>query len=376
MTVIKNYKTLSFCYRCQKPVDAEVVYKSDNKVYLKQFCNCIDNEFIVENDYVFWDNLLNALKNNTEYGKYEENDNTGIDVTSRCNLCCKHCYYQPDNSIPDKPIEEIIKLVKLVKTNDVILVGAEPTMRKDIFELVNKVAELKEVTIQTNGQKLADLEFVKGLKKTKLKQLDISINNDKYHSNIEIYNRAIKGLWNAVKNNICIGNLSFLIVTQEDAQKAVDFILKFEKKFYFLKNFFGLRNDLKSTKYLIYTPIRAGRYVKEDPLLFVSDLYKMFSIALANRNIEIDKDIFDGVNTPYEIALKLPIDGSIQLHGYTNASQGFDLKVVSEYSKIRPYFIVGEGYIDFIAHAIAIEKLSPDYLKKVVNENNNSHDYK
>jgi len=365
-SVINYYSTKSFCYKCQKHVDGIISYKTDKKVYLNLKCSCPNLEFIVENDYRFWDGLLTALKNNKNYLESDDNDNTAIDVTSRCNLQCKHCYYEPDNSVKDKPIEEILKLIKFVKTRDVVLVGAESTLRKDIFELIDRIAEFKEVSIHTNAQKLADINFVKELKKTRLKLLNISIHNDEYHSNKEVFNKAVKGLWNSVKLDIKIGGLAFVVVTQKDVQKTVDFIIDFEKKFNFYKKYLNLKNDLKTTKYLIYAPMRAGRYVKEEPEIFVSDLYKMFDIALANRNIDIDKEIFDGINTPYEVALKQSsLEGSIQFHAYSNAAQGFDLNIVSVYSKIRPNFITKEGFNDFIAHSIAVGKLAPDYLKSI-----------
>ena len=367
MTIINSYKTLSFCYKCQRPVDAEISYRSDNKVYLKHFCNCVNNEFVVENDYAFWDGLLTALTKNKEYHAIQDtNNNTVIDITSRCNLHCKHCYYVPNNSIPDKPIEEIIKFVKMVKTDDIVLVGAEPTMRKDLFELINKASEFKNIAIQTNAQKLANMNYVKELKKSKLMQVDISINSDSYHENIEIYNNAITGLWNVIKNDIKIGNLSFIITSQKDAQKAVDFIISFEKKFNLYKKIFNFKNSISQLRYTMYSPIKAGRFIKEDPDIFISDLFNMFQSALDNRGIKIKKeDIFNGINTPYDVILNTPFSGSIHLYAYTTAARGFDLNITTEYYKGRPDYLVGNGYINFIAHAIALEKYSPNFLNSL-----------
>lgn len=82
-------------------------------------------------------------------------------VTSRCNLKCKQCFYWEDMDInkglKDIKLEEVRALARsktLQKLLWLQLGGGEPFLRKDIGQIVEAFAELRElrhITIPTNG---------------------------------------------------------------------------------------------------------------------------------------------------------------------------------------------------------------------------------
>ncbi len=98
-----------------------------------------------------------------------------LQVTKKCNSKCKICYMANENyeEITIKDLKWILK--KIGKKKVILFEGGEPTTRKDIFqmiELVKKSGNIPE--IYTNGLKLANLKYVKKLKKSGLSRVHFS----------------------------------------------------------------------------------------------------------------------------------------------------------------------------------------------------------
>src|SRR4051794_27772040 len=90
-----------------------------------------------------------------------------ISVTDRCNLRCVYC--MPEEGldwIPSKQIlrfEEIARIVRVMAQSGlkrVRLTGGEPTVRRDLVELVRQIAlvpGIDDIAMTTNGLKLRAL---------------------------------------------------------------------------------------------------------------------------------------------------------------------------------------------------------------------------
>ena len=179
---IKNTKSL--CPECGKPLDAEV-YDEDGKILIKKTCD-EHGEFIntywsddedyfrvneyepsitsVENPCV--DDVATCPSNCGLCSKHETSTVLGlIDVTNRCNLRCPVCFanaaatgylYEPSQD----EIRQMLKNLRNLKphpTPAIQYAGGEPTIRKDIVELIEMAKEegFTHVQIATNGIKLA-----------------------------------------------------------------------------------------------------------------------------------------------------------------------------------------------------------------------------
>ncbi|MBN2719108.1 MAG: radical SAM protein [Deltaproteobacteria bacterium] len=92
-----------------------------------------------------------------------------INIGYSCNIKCKFCYYQ--QTVTDKQIDkdlsvEIIKrqlkYIHSTGLDTVDFTGGEPTVRKELFELVRyaKSIGFKSVALITNGLKLDNSEYV------------------------------------------------------------------------------------------------------------------------------------------------------------------------------------------------------------------------
>ena len=182
---IKNTKSL--CPECGKPLDAEV-FDEDGKVFIKKTCD-EHGEFV--NTYWSDDQLYNRVEkyiptvtgvenpcvedtsscpsNCGLCSKHETSTVLGlIDVTNRCNLRCPVCFanaaaagylYEPSK----EEIRQMLKNLRSLKPHPcpaIQYAGGEPTVRKDIVELIEMAKDegFTHVQIATNGIRIAHRE--------------------------------------------------------------------------------------------------------------------------------------------------------------------------------------------------------------------------
>lgn len=101
-----------------------------------------------------------------------------IDVTSNCNLQCKHCYLNERNGEEALTTTELKLIIDKLKKAGVFLVcflGGEPFLRKDIFEIIRYTKDRGMlVNVITNGTLLNE-KMIQELKKLDLSKLSISL---------------------------------------------------------------------------------------------------------------------------------------------------------------------------------------------------------
>ena len=118
---------------------------------------------------------------NLNYYELEPEENTFIevvaDVTHRCNMMCKNCYI-PNRDVPDMDIDKLIDCVsRFPKRTMVRIIGAEPTMRKDLPEIVARIKKAgHKVCLLTNGLRLSRERYCRELKEAGLRHVYISMN--------------------------------------------------------------------------------------------------------------------------------------------------------------------------------------------------------
>ena len=184
---MKIKSTKSLCPECGKPLDAEV-FDENGKVFIKKTCD-EHGEFV--NTYWSDDKLYNSVEkyiptvtgvdnpcvddigpcpsNCGLCSKHETSTVLGlIDVTNRCNLRCPVCFanaaaagylYEPTQD----EIRQMLRNLRNLKPHPcpaIQYAGGEPTVRKDIVELVKMAKEegFTHVQIATNGIRLAKRE--------------------------------------------------------------------------------------------------------------------------------------------------------------------------------------------------------------------------
>ena len=100
-----------------------------------------------------------------------------VDLTHRCNMECANCYL-PNREIPDMDVTKFYAFLrKLPKRVIVRLIGAEPTIRNDLPDIIKNVKRCgHQVSVTTNGLRLSSRKYVQSLKESGLRMVLISMN--------------------------------------------------------------------------------------------------------------------------------------------------------------------------------------------------------
>lgn len=141
-----------------------------------------------------------------------------IDVTHRCNMNCHNCYI-PNRTIPDMDIDWLAAVLKrLPNRTRIRIVGAEPTLRKDLPEIIEWVRRTGHLPIlMTNGLKLANRDYLKRLKASGLRSVYLSFNgglDDNLYETIDglrCAKRKLRALENACAENMYL-SLGMILV--------------------------------------------------------------------------------------------------------------------------------------------------------------------
>ena len=102
--------------------------------------------------------------------------NITIDVTSKCNLRCKHCRVNEigyDMTLDE--IEEVFNKLTDFKPRGVFISGGEPLIRDDIVEIVKKSKKLAPVTILNTNSLLLTENKLKELIDSGLNYIQVSV---------------------------------------------------------------------------------------------------------------------------------------------------------------------------------------------------------
>jgi uncharacterized radical SAM superfamily Fe-S cluster-containing enzyme len=186
-------RTKSICPECFEVIDA-TIYEKDGKAYIQK--ECAQHGFYED---IYWSDAEEYVKARkySVIGEGIENPQSKvecghpfdcglcpnhkshtslaiIDVTNRCNLRCPVCFanaavagyiYEPSK----EQIARMLKTLKAVKPNPATALqfsGGEPTVRKDLVELVKmaKNVGFDHVEVNSNGVKLAEsVEYCRSL---------------------------------------------------------------------------------------------------------------------------------------------------------------------------------------------------------------------
>ncbi len=219
MMVIK--KTKSLCPECLNIIDAEV-YEEQDKIMIRKECQEHGN---FENTYWSSSKMYHEAADYGHKGDGLENPQTSyesecpqncgicseheshtilglIDVTNRCNMRCPVCFANAAASkyLYEPSYEEIRQMLRNLRSNQPVATpaiqyaGGEPTMRKDIVDLVKLAREegFSHTQIATNGIKLAkNPELAKELKEAGLNTIYLQFDGVTEEPYLKIRNRNL-----------------------------------------------------------------------------------------------------------------------------------------------------------------------------------------
>lgn len=179
--LVKN--TISMCPVCYREIPARV-FIDGNVVRMFKVCpNHGEHTAVVEVDVSFY---LHCLNNPSDIY-----DGHLVDVTTRCNLGCKYCYFVKSGI--DLPVEDIVNECT-VNRGPYILTGGEPTLRNDLPEIIGRCSSVGHTYFLTNGTGLLDKHYLQDCNEHIFKYKGFSGIGLSYHQEFNEFDSVIENM--------------------------------------------------------------------------------------------------------------------------------------------------------------------------------------
>ena len=160
-----------------------------------------------------------------------------ITITNRCNVNCLYCHHdgmvQSKDEMTADELYTICKIAKKIGVKKIRLSGGEPLIRKDIVEIVEKIASLdfKDISITTNGTYLE--KYAKDLKEAGLDRVNVSLdtlNRETYEliTKKDYLESAKKGILKAVEVGLYPVKIN-MVIMRDINQNEIKDMFKFCK---------------------------------------------------------------------------------------------------------------------------------------------------
>lgn len=215
--------TISLCKHCYRHIPA-VKFEKNGSIWLGKTCPKHGyHEELLEINSTFYASQQYQRRKPGSYW---------LDITNRCNLDCPHCYQMPDNNSKDPNIDYLLSEVMSWPDNGypVSLVGAEPTVRKDLPDLVLAIQALpiktRNVIIVTNGVYLAKWDYVKRFEGIPNLKWTFGLNHPDYNGG-QIRIKQMEGLENCIKLGLDVKTLTYTLANLEQLADVMHEVQKF-----------------------------------------------------------------------------------------------------------------------------------------------------
>ncbi|MGV7219898.1 MAG: radical SAM protein [Nitrospinales bacterium] len=141
-----------------------------------------------------------------------------VDITHKCNMECLNCYI-PNREIPDMDTDWLYDILsRLPQKTYIRLAGAEPTVRKDLPDIIRQIKNIgHHPIVLTNGLKFIDRKYIALLKKSGLRTVHFSFSGGfdrKAYIDVDgmdCLDKKVLALENACAENLFI-TLGFILV--------------------------------------------------------------------------------------------------------------------------------------------------------------------
>jgi len=216
-----------------------------------------------------------------------------ISLTYQCQCHCKHCgvgLFRKKNVKELSTIEIknlILDRLQGCDLGTAYFFGGEPTLHEDLVELIRYSTEKGLHTrFDTNGLKLADMNFVKAIKEVGYPFVYVSIDSadpevhDRFREMKGVWKSAIQAIKNCVEMNIYVGIST--VVTKQNLKRGDT------------KKIIQLGKDLGVSMIRLLSPMLVGRWYKKDEVKLSKEEIKEFWSLLEPDFVFWDSEFCDG----------------------------------------------------------------------------------
>jgi hypothetical protein len=199
----------------------------------------------------------------------------------------------PDAASIDPSIDYILSLIRAWPDDGypLSLVGAEPTIRKDLPELVHTIQSLpgkpRGIMILTNGVNLADIEYTKKFADFKNVMWTVGLNHPDYQGHT-VRRKQMEGIKNATDCGLNIKNISYTLEDLTQLEYCLEEIQEFGNSI--------------CKQYRIRCGADIGRY-PGSPKIFLSDLMKEVKRISIEKRWSYKEDPINGNRAHYPVII-------------------------------------------------------------------------
>lgn len=282
-----NNQTVSLCEICYKHIPA-TRFERDGAMWIGKTCPQHGyKENILDTDAAFYQTQQYVKRSPSSYW---------LDITNRCNLDCPHCYQVPDNQSKDPSIELLMMQVKSWPDDGmpVSLVGAEPTTRKDLFELVKAIqsqpGKPRMILIVTNGINLAKYDYAKQFAGVENLKWTFGLNHPDYNGGT-IRKQQVKGIQNCVDLGLNVKTFTYTLADLTQLEYVLSEMQEFVEK--------GICDNAR-----IQVGVDIGRVPEGDhETFYLSDLVNAARLTCKARKWTWEPDLVEGNRTHFAVKI-------------------------------------------------------------------------
>lgn len=157
-------------------------------------------------------------------------------LTYKCQNKCSHCYNEPKRKKKEMGSEDWLKTIDILWGKGIphiVFTGGEPTMSKHLMDLIVKSEENGQITgLITNGRKLREKGYLKGLVKAGLDHVQITVLShkagvhDKLTCSKGSWKETIAGLKVALKEDLYVmTNTTIMRSSYNEIEDTMQFLI-------------------------------------------------------------------------------------------------------------------------------------------------------
>ncbi|MEM3556116.1 MAG: radical SAM protein [Candidatus Micrarchaeia archaeon] len=170
-----------------------------------------------------------------------------IRLGNKCNQNCVFCTVALDNEreLSNEEVKRKIEFLSKAGADMITFTGGEPTLRKDLVELIKfaKQKKFKRIELQTNGVLLSDKKLARGVINAGVDDVLVSLHSHKKEVSEKLTNapgsfkKTIQGIKNLIDagGRVCISH----VINSLNYKELTEFVKFMRKKFPTLSFYFG-----------------------------------------------------------------------------------------------------------------------------------------
>jgi uncharacterized radical SAM superfamily Fe-S cluster-containing enzyme len=342
-------QTKSVCPECLKVIDASII-QEDGAIYMIKECKLHGEFRLLLSLHPEYYKELNTFYFSLMNHSFPQRDYI-VHLTNKCELNCPICLAQANQRIADDyPIENLKGFLYGKKGYKIDLMGAEPTERKDLADLIKMIKSSHNLAaLHTNGIKLAEFNYLKRLKEAGLDEVHLQFDGFDDEAYEKIRGKRLLGIKLDALNNLGKLNISTDLVAtivrgvnEKEIIKIIDFGVKhkFVKEVFFLGcRYLGGAKNFSIDRCLMPDEIidmvqeqTQGKVSRENVLRFQKLYFALLSSFSIRKCFYIQHFLITRTKDGY-----LPIDKVFDLEGIQKKLEKFKELKLANSKMATPY---------------------------------------